>query len=203
MSDAATIRVDPRDYRLDGRLARRIWKLAKPYWAKKEHWKSWVLVMFGILIGPAWAFYNFRIAQITADQANWLVGKDESQFLSIFWLLFFLGLGKWVYDEILQLLNMLLHMHWYRWMTDWMVARYLGNKTYYDIGLKDDVDNPDERIQTNVDPFVLAVVSFPTKVLGTILGIATNGVLLTQVTSTMTLFVVVYSTIGLVLQTVI
>jgi putative ATP-binding cassette transporter len=203
MSDAATIRIDPRDYRLDGRLARRIWALTKPYWSRKEHWKSWVLMIFGILAGPAWAYYNFQVAQFTADQANWLVGKDEAQFLSVFWLIFFLALGKWFYDEILQLLTMLMHMQWYRWMTDWMVTRYLGNKTYYDIGLKDDIDNPDERIQTNVDPFIQAVLGFPTRVLGTILGIATNGLLLTQVTSTMSLFVVIYSTIGIILQTVI
>lgn len=203
MSDAATIRVDPRDYRLDGRLARRIWKLTKPYWSRKEHWKSWVLLAFGILIGPLWAYYNFRVAQITAEQANLLVGKDEPQWHSIFWLLFFLTLGRWAYDQTLNVLNMLVQMQWYRWLTDWMVARYLQSKTYYDIGLKGDIDNPDERIQTNALPFVQAVIGFPTRVLGTFLGIATNGILLTQVTSAMTMFVIVYSTVGLMLQLVI
>ncbi|WP_342249177.1 ABC transporter ATP-binding protein/permease [Sphingomonas sp. OTU376] len=203
MTDAKTITIDPRDYRLDMRLLRRIWRLTKPYWTDRTHWKSWVLLAFGILIGPAWAYYNYTIARITAEQTNALVAKEQDHWYWIFWLLFFLGLGQWVYTTILDLLNTLMKMQWYRWMTDWMVSRYLQNKTYYDIAMKDDVDNPDERIQDNVEPFTQAVLEFPTKVLGTILGIATNGLLLSQVTSTMTAFVIGYSVIGMVLQTAI
>ena len=203
MAEVVGVKVDPRDYRIDGRLVRRIWRLAKPYWSDKAHWKSWVLMAFGLLIGPVWAYYNYTMAQIAADQANSLVGKDEVQWRSIFWLIFMLGLGQWVYGLILDLLNTLMKMQWYRWMTDWMVAKYLHNKTFYDISMKDDIDNPDERIQTNVEPFIGAVIGFPTRVTGTFLGIATNGILLTQVTSGMTVFVLVYSAIGMVLQTVI
>ena len=203
MSDAATIKIDPRDYRLDGRLLKRIWHIAKPYWADKAHWKSWVLMAFGILIGPLWAYYNYTIARITAEQANALVARDETQWKAIFWLIFALSFGQWVYGVILSLLNQLMKMQWYRWMTDWMVSRYLQNKTYYDIALKGDIDNPDERIQDNVDPVISAVIQFPTMVLSTILGIGTNGLLLTQVTSGMTTFVIAYSALGLVLQTAI
>lgn len=203
MTDAAAITIDPRDYRLDGRLARRIWRLGKPYWSDPKHWKSWLLMAFAILIGPAWAYYNYRIAKLTAEQANLLVAKDSSEWYAFFWLLFGLALGKWLYDQILSLLQMLMKMQWYRWMTDWMVGRYLRNKTYYDIAMKDDIDNPDERIQDNVEPFVDVALNFPTRVIGTFLALVTNGLLLSQVTSSMTVFVIVYSIIGLVLQTVI
>ncbi|MEP9404087.1 ABC transporter ATP-binding protein/permease [Sphingomonas silueang] len=201
--DIAAVHIDPRDYRLDGRLARRIWRLTKPYWSDRAHWKSWLLLAFGILVGPVWAYYNYRVAQMTAEQANLLVARDEAQWRWFFWLLFALALGKWGYDQILGLLNMLMKTQWYRWMTDWMVARYLQNKTYYDIAMKDDIDNPDERIQDNVEPFVKAVLEFPTKVMATILVMLTNGLLLTQVTSAMTTFVIVYSILSLVVQTAI
>lgn len=202
MSDARTIRIDPKDVRLDGRLMRRIWRLLKPYWGKSAHWKSWLLLTFGVLIGPLWAYYNYTVAQFTAEQANVLVAKDAPQWQSLFWLIFLLGVGRWVYDTLLGLLNFLVQMHWYRWMTDWMVNRYLRNKTYYDIAMRDDIDNPDERIQDNVEPFVTAMIGLPTQLLGTILGIITNGVLLTQVTTSMTAFVVCYSLISLVIQTI-
>lgn len=203
MTDARTIHTDPKDYRLDGRLMRRIWRLAKPYWTDRKHWKSWVLLAFGILIGPLWAYFNFWVAHVTAEQANALVGRESEQWHAIFWLLFFLGMGRWVYEQVLNLLNKLMEMQWYRWMTDWMVTRYLSSKTYYDIAMKDDVDNPDERIQDNVAPFIQSMLGFPARVLGTILGLATNAVLLIQVSSTMTAFVVAYSSISLILQTVI
>lgn len=203
MTDAATIKIDPRDYRLDGRLAKRIWRLAKPYWSDSRHWKSWVLMLFTILSGPIWAFYNYTVAQLMAEQANTLVSKGESEWYAYFWMLLLLAVGKWLYDLILSLLNMLMKMQWYRWMTEWVVHRYLQNKTYYDISMKGDIDNPDERIQSNVDPFVTSALTFPGNVLSTILGLITNGLLLTQVTSSMTTFVVVYSIIGLVLQTAI
>lgn len=203
MTDARTIHIDPRDYRLDGRLMRRIWRLLKPYWSDRKHWKSWVLMAFGILISPAWAFYNYWIAQVSAEQANLLVVRDGEQWHAIFWMFFFLGLGKWVYDTLLNLLEKLMQMQWYRWMSEWMVQRYLSNKTYYDIAMKDDIDNPDERIQDNVDPFITSMVSFPTRIMGTILGLATNAALLTQVSSAMTAFVIVYSIISITLQTLI
>ena len=203
MSDARTIQIDPKDYRLDMRLVRRIWKLAKPYWADKRHWKSWVLLTFGILIGPAWAYYNYWAAKVGAVQANALVGRDSEQWHAIFWLLFLLGLGRWLYDQILNVLNTLMKIQWYRWMTEWMVTRYMSNKTYYDIAMKDDVDNPDERIQDNVEPFVDSVLGFPTRIMGTFLGVLTSGVLLVQVSSAMMGFVIVYSIIGVILQTII
>lgn len=203
MSDARTIQIDPKDYRLDGRLLRRILRLAKPYWTEKRHWKSWVLLAFGILIGPLWAYYNYWAAKVGAVQANALVGRDSEQWHALFWLLFLLGLGRWLYDQILNLLNTLMKVHWYRWMTEWMVTRYLSNKTYYDIAMKDDVDNPDERIQDNVDPFVDSVLTFPTKVMGTLLGVLTSGVLLVQVSSAMMGFVIIYSIVGVLLQTLI
>lgn len=103
---------------------------------------------------------------------------------------------------LLGLLNKLMEMQWYKWLTAWMVTKYLSSKTYYDIATKDDIDNPDERIQDNVAPFVSAIISFPTRVLGTILALTTNAVLLIQVSSSMTAFVVAYSVVALVLQTI-
>lgn len=203
MADAKTITIDPKDHRLDGRLMRRIWRLTTPYWSQKKHWPSWVLLLFSIGIGPAWAYYNFWTATMSAEQANALVAADKSAYLAIFWLLFMLGVGQWVYEMILDLLNTLMSMHWYRWMTQWTVDRYLEHRTYYDIAVKEDIDNPDERIQDNVQPFVSAMLSIPGRILGTILGVITNAILISQVSSAMTGFVVAYSFVSLVVQTLI
>lgn len=200
MSDARTIYVDPKDMRLDARLMKRIWRLLTPYWSQRAHWKSWLLLIFGLLIGPAWAYFNFKVAMITAEQANVLVAKDSGRWHALFWLIFLLGVGQWVYGVVFSLLNTLMTMQWWRWMTDWMVERYLRNKTYYDIASKDDIDNPDERIQDNVEPFVSIMLALPTSFLTMILGIATNGLLMTQVTSELTVFVVLYSLGSIVLQ---
>lgn len=201
MSDAATIRIDPKDYRLDWRLARRIWTLAKPYWSEKRHWKSRILMILMIMMGPVWAYYNFKVAMFTSDQATALAGKDEDRWQWLFWLIFWLALGRWVFDTILNVLQMLLRMHWYQWMSYWMVDKYLESKTYYNISTKSDIDNPDERIQSNVEPFISTMLEFPTRVISTILTIGTSGILITQISSAMTIFVVLYSIGGLVIQT--
>lgn len=203
MSDARTIQIDPKDYRLDWRLLKRIVRLSAPYWLNRQHWKSWVLMTFSVLAGPLTAWYMFMISKMMADQANVLVTKDEAEWRAFFWLIFGLALGRWLYDNIMSLLNTLMKMQWYRWMTDWMVERYLSNKTYFDISVKDDIDNPDDRIQNNVMPFVEAVVGFPGMVIGTVMGVITNGILLGQVTSKMTLFVVLYSIFAIFVQTAI
>ncbi|WP_296615410.1 ABC transporter ATP-binding protein/permease [Sphingomonas sp.] len=203
MSDALSIQIDPKEYRLDGRLMRRIGMLLKPYWLNKAHWKSWLLLTFSILVGPAWAYYNYKIAFVASDQANALVGRDSHQWFFLFWLLAALGFGQWVYGQVMDLLNTLMRMQYYRWMTEWMVDRYMRNKTYYDIAMKGDIDNPDERIQDNVEPFIGAFVGLPGQVLGTILGLITGGVLMTQVTTGMMWFVIIYSFANMALQTLI
>lgn len=203
MVDAKTVTIDPKDYRIDGRLMRRIWRLAKPYWTRPEHWKSWVLLIVTIGIGPLFAYYNYWLAFKSAEQADALVAKDEPAFMAIFWLVFFLGVGQFVYQTLMGLLTTLMSMQWYRWMTQWMVDRYLNNRTYYDIAVKEDIDNPDERIQVNVQPFTGAILSIPTMILGTILSLTTNAVLINQVSPAMTGFVLTYSIISLVIQTLI
>jgi putative ATP-binding cassette transporter len=160
-------------------------------------------MIFSILIGPAWAYYNFRVAQINAEMTNHFVAREQAEWAPLFWLIFFLGLGQWVYQQVMQLLNQLMTWQWYRWMTSWIVGRYLSNRTYYDIAMKDDIDNPDQRIQENVLPFMQAVIGFPGMVLGTILGVITNGILLSQVTGTMTVFVIIYSVISIGVTTAI
>jgi ABC transporter transmembrane region 2 len=117
-----------------------------------------------------WAYYNFSAAKVGAQQANALVGKNSEEWHAIFWMFFLIGLGQWVYAQIMTVLNMLLHNHWYRWMTRWVVARYLHHKTYYDIATKVDIDNPDERIQENIEPSMTAVLSIPGMIVGPILG---------------------------------
>ena len=203
MTDSRSIHIDPKDYRLDSRLLKRIWRLLRPYWAQKAHWKSWALMIFSILVAPAWAFYSYWVAQVSAERENALVVRDGETWHAIFWMLFMIGLGQYVYGIIMNVLNTLMKMHWYRWMTDWVVHRYLSNKVYYDIAMREDVDNPDERIQDNVEPFIESMIGMPGNVIGTILGLITNSLLLTQVSSTMTLFVVIYSTVTMILQTVI
>lgn len=203
MTDAKTIIIDPKDYRLDGRLARRIWRLAKPYWSRPEHWKSWVLLIFTIAIGPAFAYLNFWLAKRSAEQADALVAQDQPAFMAIFWLMFALGIAQWIYGTVMMVLNKLMSMQWYRWLTQWMIDRYLNNKTYYDIAVREDIDNPDERIQENVGPFTGALLSIPTMILGTILSAITSAVLINQVSPAMTGFVIGYSLFSLVVQTLI
>ncbi|SFF92255.1 putative ATP-binding cassette transporter [Novosphingobium sp. CF614] len=201
MADAKTITIDPKDVRLDGRLMRRIWRLAKPYWWRREHWKSWVLLMFGISMNPALAYYSIWIARKSAESTDALVTHDKPAFLAIFWLMFALGIGQWLYAASIGLLTDIMKVHWYRWMTQWMVEHYLADRTYYNIAVNDDVDNPDERIQDNVMPFVEALLSIPTRILGTILGVITNAVLINQVSSSMTVFVFLYSFGTIIVQT--
>jgi putative ATP-binding cassette transporter len=201
MTDAKTIIIDPKDVRLDARLMRRIWRLTRPYWFQRAHWRSWLFLGLAVSMNPALAYYSFWFAQKSAENTDALIAHNQPAFLALFWLLFFLGIGQWLYAAIVGLLNDIMKVHWYRWMTQWMVDHFLADRTYYDIATKEDVDNPDERILENVHPFADAMLSIPTRILGTALGIVTNGVLINQVSRKMTIFVFVYSTVSIGIQT--
>ena len=48
------IHVDRKDYRVTGELFARIWRLTKPYWVRKEHWRSWIVMLTLLVMAPGW-----------------------------------------------------------------------------------------------------------------------------------------------------
>ncbi|MDF0542921.1 ATP-binding cassette domain-containing protein [Sphingobium sp. H39-3-25] len=180
MAITQPLTVDAKNYRINGLLMKRLWSLVKPYWARLGAWPAWitlVLLVASILAG-AWmnALKTYRLKDLT----DALIARHATEAhvaLAAFIFLTFLGLAI---PFLMQLMQAWVLANWREWLSQSMIGKYLAKRTYYDIALKDDLDNPDQRLQQSVEPFLSSVSQFPSQVLFPLGTIGSSiGVLMT------------------------
>lgn len=158
----------------------RIWRLARPYWFRREAWPSWVAMGVLVMFAPAFSLLHAYSSFVLRDLTNLIVAKKVAAYWPKMWwyltVMFAASFGAIVMMQIDSRLN----LHWRKWLTTYLVDRYLAKRTYYDIAVTDDLDNPDQRIQESVAPFTQIVSFFPRQVLGNLTTMVTGaGILAT------------------------
>jgi putative ATP-binding cassette transporter len=141
-------------------FASKLWKLTAPYWRSVDWKLAWLLSLVVIalnlgLVGMEVAFnywYN--------DFYNTLQNKDEAGFwyqIGKFTILAFAYIAIAVYYLYLR---QMLMIRWRRWLTQNLLQRWLGGRVYYLLQLKDyGTDNPEQRVEQDIDNFTQQTVS--------------------------------------------
>ena len=153
-------------------LFRDAWAVTKPYWASEEKWsaRGLLLAVVALNLGTvctsvginAWnlAFYN---ALQAFDRGAILIQ------LGVFFILGGLGITLSVYAIYLQ---QLLQIRWRRWLTRKFLNAWLAKRAYYQLQLKNGVDNPDQRIADDINQFTNYVLTLS---LGLLTSLVTLG----------------------------
>jgi ABC-type uncharacterized transport system fused permease/ATPase subunit len=97
-----------------------------------------------------------------------------------------LGITLSVYGFYLQ---QMLQIRWRRWLTRRYLSGWLANRAYYQLQLKNGVDNPDQRIAEDVNQFTNYVLTLS-------VGLLTSLITLMQVTSA---FSYVYNSLSFII----
>lgn len=193
------IQIDQQDYKISRRLFARIWRLTWPYWVRKEHWRSWTTMLVLLVMAPGWTFVYAYMSSLAADLTNAIVAKQEPQYSQLFVSTTVLGVIVWLIQTMLGYFDSRLDIHWRKWLTDWLVDRYLARKTYYDIALAEDLDNPDQRIHEDVAPVTTAMANIPRRILGQVTGFFVGAAIIASIRPQVIWFVIGYA----VVQTVV
>lgn len=196
MRDARTLRAEKADYRISRLLFSRIWRLTRPFWKQKSHWRWWLLMSVLLGMTPLLAVAGYWVANLTADMTNTIIAKQQVQYTRLFWLIALIGVGTWAANALMFYLGSLLNVRWREWLTDWMISRYLSNRTYYDIALREDLDNPDQRMQEDIEPVISTMSRIPQQILSQLMALLTGGVIIATISATMTWYVVAYAVIS-------
>ena len=157
---------DKADYKISKLLFRRIWRLAKPYWVRRKGvWRPRTIVTVVLLFVPLFGAVGVALTYVTKDMTNALIAKHAAAYWSYFGLLVICGVSMQTIQIGMTLLQSWMTLDWRKWLTTHLIDQYLAKRTYYDIALAEDLDNPDQRIQENVSAFIGALTSFPTIIL--------------------------------------
>ena len=143
---------DQKPHRLD--FLRDAWRLAKPYFVSEDKKWAWGLLAAVIALNLVLVALNVRFNFWRNDFYNTLQKKDEHEFfvqLGIFTLLAAFSIATSVYATYLQ---QMLQIRWRRWLTRQYLHDWLEGKAYYRLQLTGNAtDNPDQRIQEDLNRF--------------------------------------------------
>ena len=196
-ADPAASHVDPSlsstvnrgDLGLDLRLLRRIARFFLPFWTRRAAWPYWIGMAAILSQTSVGTLISLASSYVLRDMTNALTGHDDALFR---WK-FSLYAGLFVSDVLLGGLAMIvaawITKGWRIWLTGWITDCYLGARVYYDIAQRDDLDNPDQRIQESLATVVRQFFGLPVQFLGLVGGLSAGSAVLTTIDGRLVLVV--------------
>lgn len=175
MREPESSTVSPADYRIGPVLFHRIWQLTLPYWRRKGAFPSWCALAFLCASITLISYAGYYGSFYMKDMTDALIAGRRGVFWHNFLLFAAFTAAAAAGQPLMQTVDSWLNQHWRQWLTTMLVDRYLAKRTYYDIALCDDLDNPDQRIQECVTPFVTNLSNVPRMVLLQI-GMTISGI---------------------------
>ncbi|MEX5593821.1 ABC transporter ATP-binding protein/permease [Pseudomonas orientalis] len=200
MNDAKKLNAARADYQLSRLFFSRIWRLTKPFWHARVNRRWWIIGVLLLVTTPLLALMGYKVAMLTAEMTNAIIAKQREEYTRIFWLVAMISALTWLAKTSLQYVSNRLNVRWREWLTDWLVARYLSNLTYYDIALREDLDNPDQRIQADVTPFVRGISQIPQDIVSQLFSLLTGGIIIASINPNMMIYVIIYAIISTIIM---
>lgn len=131
------------------------WQLIKIYWQSEHRLSAYsflifVLVMSVISVGTDVAitdWYNYFY--------DALQDYDKRAVIDLLWVFIFIAAISIVIQVYRFYVQQILGLRWRRWLTEQFVSRWLQNRSYYYLETFDkQTDNPDQRIQEDINSLV-------------------------------------------------
>lgn len=138
----------------------KIWALTLPYFRSDEKWRARALLAGIVALNLGTVYMLVLLNDWNRTFYDSLQNKDEpvfwSELLRFCWIAaayIFIAVYKFYLTQVLE-------MRWRRWLTAHYLQRWLNGSTFYQLELigsakggKDLADNPDQRIQEDVNQF--------------------------------------------------
>lgn len=158
--------------------------VAKKLWPKNPNADGFLL-----LLGLLMLMLSVNTLNVILNFANGAITdamdvKDQAMFnIMVIRLLLCFVIGTFVV-VLYSFVRNRLALSWRKWYTYYIMDRYMANRNYYRVNYDPTIDNPDERIQQDIDGMVSGALSLLLTVLGGIITYFTFVGILKQVDPT-------------------
>jgi putative ATP-binding cassette transporter len=183
-------------HKLNLKLLKRTFRLAKPYWRSEDKGTARRLLLMLILLLVGDTVSSVLFNQQSGEFTSALAARDGPRFwrsIREFMALLVIAVPIYAYYYYVR---DTLALKWRRWMTDSFLDRYFKNRGYYRLLSQPEVDNPDQRLSDDIN-------SFTQQSLGFLLVFATGlfqllgfGRVLWSISTTLTLFLILYAAVA-------
>ncbi|MBD2463799.1 ABC transporter ATP-binding protein/permease [Oscillatoria sp. FACHB-1407] len=187
--------------RIDGRLFRQFWQIAKPYWFSEQRWKARGLLALLLIMSVVVNGLNVGISFVFRFVDTSLAEKQADTF----WRYIFIYIGILILGTPIVVLYGFLRdklgRFWREWLTKDFLDRYFRNRAYYEINQNTDLDNPDQRISEDINSFTVTSLQFLLVVLGAIITLFSFTGVLISISLPLTATLLVYAIGGTIITT--
>ncbi|MBE2894739.1 ABC transporter ATP-binding protein/permease [Spirabiliibacterium falconis] len=158
---------------------RQFWHIAAQYLNPRSNFAA--MLLFGAILFMS--LLNVRLNVVISNWYNKMYGSLQDYQADLFWHLMWVFAGLATINVVLALVNYYLSQRFIiKWRTQLnyqFVARWLANRTYYKTHYSHGIlDNPDQRIQQDVQSFVTTTLGFATGLVSAVTSIIAFTILL-------------------------
>ena len=179
--------------------------VTQPYWyptevegrAFAEVIRSWGMFALLILLIIALvatngfsSFWNRYVLNIIIED------RDLTKYLNTLWLSCLLIVIITLLVGFSKFVRKKLALHWYKWFSNYILKRYLSNRTYYQLNFKSNFDNPDRRLAQEIEPITSGGLRFLTTLFEKVLEMTTFILILWTISQQIVIYLVIYTIVG-------
>ncbi len=149
--------------------ARKVWALSLPYFQSEQKFKACGMLALIIALNLGTVYMSVLINQWNSVFYDALQAKNQTVFWEQLWRFTYLAFTFVVLAVYKFYITQLLQLRWRSWMTTHTLARWMAHKAFYTMELmrfsgndkdsKITPDNPDQRIQEDINQFTSYTVS--------------------------------------------
>ena len=162
----------------------------------RTRWQQWVLLATVLLLSIAVTGINVGFSYIGNFFTNALVQKNQAQaylFVGVYGVGFLIGIPIVALYGYVQAY---LGLHWRDWLTRDFLGKYFHRRAYYDIEIKAEMDNPDQRLSEDIRNFTRVTLAFLLIILGSLMDLVSFAGILWAKSQLLVVVVLAYSAIG-------
>ncbi|MDJ0601012.1 MAG: ATP-binding cassette domain-containing protein [Crocosphaera sp.] len=179
--------------------------VTQPYWYPTESGgrvfseviRSWgmLFLLIGLIVAMVavdgvGSFWNRYVLDIIIEERDLSKYYDtiliSCLFIAVLALL--IGFSKFVRKR--------LSLDWYKWLSNYILKRYLSHRAYYKLDSQSDFDNPDQRLAQEIEPITSGGLRFFATVLEKVLEMTTFIIILSTISQQIAIYLVIYTIIG-------
>jgi vitamin B12/bleomycin/antimicrobial peptide transport system ATP-binding/permease protein len=163
--------------------ARKVWALSLPYFQSEDKWKARAMLALIVALNLGTVYMSVLVNDWNRVFYDALQAKDEKVFWQEVWHFTYLAFTFVVLAVYKFYVTQLLEVRWRSWMTTDTMRRWMAHKAFYTMELmrfnqasdKDGAvtsDNPDQRIQEDINLFTTYTVSLSMGLLNSVVTLA-------------------------------
>src|SRR5262245_21484530 len=179
-----------------GRLWSRFVTITKPFFWSESRWEALglvaLIITFILCLGRLNVLSSFMNRDFMTAVAEREAGRAVS--LALIWAGVFAALTAVAVFK--QFTEDRLRLWWRRWLTQYLIGRYLASRVYYRMRERPDVDNPDQRITEDVKTFTEQALALFFIFINSMVSLVLFSTILWAITPWVLLAAVAYAVIG-------